>query len=138
MAWLCETRMCGYHALAGRKGRSDYVTATWKWIHSRGIVQVIQLMFVLPGKAEWKTKKREDMAEEDEASLSCVHLHKEIANYWSWENDVYSTFKVQNSQTSVGRRGLISLFLIFGIVLSTLPLFQNWEKQRVTYLLWQK
>lgn len=83
--------------------RGEYVTATWIWIFSREIRQVIQLTFILPGKAEWKTK-RENTGAEFEASLSCLHF---------LVIDPGKMMGIQSSQTSVGRRDLLSLSFPF-------------------------
>lgn len=47
----------------------------------KGKIKVILLLLILPGETEWKTKGRENAEKGDEASLSCLHLLKKIANY---------------------------------------------------------
>lgn len=39
------------------------------------------LLFILPGETEWKTKGGENAEKEDDASVSCLHLLKKIADY---------------------------------------------------------
>ena len=87
-------------------------------------------MFILRGKAGWKTKRREDTGEEDEASLGCFHLLKEISNYWSWGNDEYSKFEVQS--TPINR--LLSLWGSTFTFSNHQGLFSKWSL--VTWKSW--